>query len=206
MQTPGMKFVDPDGDVLLHWPRPMEVGPDGWFASYRFHQPALDAVLRQGVIRWPNVQVRTGVAVRAVEQTNDAVTLQYDDLTTAEPHGAVARYVIGCDGARSAVRSSIGSNLVDLGFHEQWLVADCVLKRERPDLGDHSVQFCDPARPAPMSAGRARAVAGSLPSCQERIRLPGAPRCGVAPAGSLGDPAGRGTGACDRLHIPLRLG
>ena len=152
-QAPGMKFVDPAGNVLLHWPRPMEVGPAGWFASYRFHQPQLDAVLRRGVTRWPNVQVRTGVAVCGVEQTDDAVTLQYDDLATAEPHGAVARYVIGCDGARSAVRSSIGSSLVDLGFHEQWLVVDCVLKRERPDLGDHSVQFCDPARPATYVRG-----------------------------------------------------
>jgi 3-(3-hydroxy-phenyl)propionate hydroxylase len=35
----------------------------------------------------------------------------------------------------------------DLGFNERWLVVDLKLKRERPDLGDYSIQFCDPVRP-----------------------------------------------------------
>ena len=37
--------------------------------------------------------------------------------------------------------------MIDLGFKERWLVVDVLLKRERPDLGDHSIQFCDPERP-----------------------------------------------------------
>jgi 3-(3-hydroxy-phenyl)propionate hydroxylase len=41
----------------------------------------------------------------------------------------------------------------DLGFHERWLVVDVLLKRERPDLGDYSVQFCNPQRPATYIRG-----------------------------------------------------
>ena len=44
--NPGMRFVEPDGSLLLDWPRPQEVGPQGWHASYRFHQPNLERLLR----------------------------------------------------------------------------------------------------------------------------------------------------------------
>ena len=54
--------------------------------------------------------------------------------------------MVGCDGARSLVRRFIGSGLDDLGFHERWLVTDLLLKRPRPDLGDFSLQHCDPER------------------------------------------------------------
>jgi 3-(3-hydroxy-phenyl)propionate hydroxylase len=57
------------------------------------------------------------------------------------------KYVVGCDGANSLVRRLIGSGIEDLGFKEKWLVVDLLLKRERPDLGNHSIQFCDPIRP-----------------------------------------------------------
>jgi 3-(3-hydroxy-phenyl)propionate hydroxylase len=58
-----------------------------------------------------------------------------------------ARYLVGCDGTRSLARQCIGSSLDDLESHERWLVVDVLLDVERPDLGDHSIQFCDPARP-----------------------------------------------------------
>ena len=39
--SPGMRFVDAEGRLLLDWPRPQEVGPQGWHASYRVHQPEI---------------------------------------------------------------------------------------------------------------------------------------------------------------------
>ena len=35
----------------------------------------------------------------------------------------------------------------DLGFRERWLVVDVLLKRDRQDLGSHSIQYCSPDRP-----------------------------------------------------------
>ena len=61
--------------------------------------------------------------------------------------------MVGCDGARSVVRRLIGSPIEDLGFHERWLVVDALLKRPVPSLGEHSVQNCDPARPATYVRG-----------------------------------------------------
>jgi 3-(3-hydroxy-phenyl)propionate hydroxylase len=64
-----------------------------------------------------------------------------------------ARYVVGCDGANSLVRTQIGGGMDDLGFQERWLVVDAILRRPRPDLSDHSVQFCSRTRPATYVRG-----------------------------------------------------
>ena len=45
----GMRFVDPDGRVLLDWPRPQEIGSNGWYPSYRFNQPMLERLLRSNL-------------------------------------------------------------------------------------------------------------------------------------------------------------
>jgi 3-(3-hydroxy-phenyl)propionate hydroxylase len=50
----------------------------------------------------------------------------------------------------------MGIELDDLGSHERWLVVDVILKRDRPDLGDRSIQFCDPARPSTYVCGVGR--------------------------------------------------
>ena len=145
--SPGMRFVDAEGRLLLDWSRPMEIGPQGWHSSFRFHQPDMEAILRANVGARPEVDVRLGAQVTALAQCADAVTITY-------PQGEVrARYVVGCDGARSFVRQAMGTGMEDLGFDERWVVVDAVLKRPRPDLGDYSLQHCNPARPATYVRG-----------------------------------------------------
>ncbi len=149
----GMRFLDPAGRIILDWSRLHPTKPHGWNASYRFHQPELEDVLRKGLERWPSVTVRERCEAFAVEEQADGVVVRFEDLSSGRLYGVNARYVVGCDGARSLIRRLIGSGLVDLGFHERWLVIDAILKRPRPDLGDISVQFCDPARPATYVRG-----------------------------------------------------
>jgi 3-(3-hydroxy-phenyl)propionate hydroxylase len=151
--SPGMKFVDDAGRRLLDWPRPQDVGRQGWHASYRFHQPDLERVLRQGVARWPSVTVQLRAEAFALEQECDAVMVRYEDLATGSLLRCQARYVVGCDGARSLVRRMMDAPMEDLGFHERWLVVDALLRRPRPDLGDWSVQYCSKQRPATYVRG-----------------------------------------------------
>ena len=145
---PGMKFVAPDGTLLLDWPRPQGEGPHGWRANFRFHQPDLEALLRDHLARRPEVVIRTRCDVFHVEDTGDLVTLRYEDTSRGKVERVQAKYVVGCDGARSLIRRYIEGGMEDYGFHERWLVVDVILKKDVPELGDHSIQYCVPERPA----------------------------------------------------------
>jgi 3-(3-hydroxy-phenyl)propionate hydroxylase len=145
--SPGMKFVDARGRLLLDWPRPQEIGPQGWHASYRFHQPYLEQSLRQGVARFPGVEVRLRADVFALEEQPQGVAIRYEDLSSGRLLRAGARYVVGCDGARSIVRRFMDVAQEDLRSHERWVILDIQLKVEKPELEKITVQVCDPARP-----------------------------------------------------------
>lgn len=151
--SPGMLFLDANGKMLLDWSRPRTLTPMGWHLSYRFHQPDLEDVLTGGLARWPHVSLRNRCDVFALDQDGTGVRVRYEDLSNGRLCEVRAGYVIGCDGARSLVRRLIGSGMDDLGFHERWLVIDALLKRPRDDLGDYSLQHCDPARPATYVRG-----------------------------------------------------
>lgn len=151
--SPGMKFVDAEGRVLIDWSRPQQVGPQGWHASYRFHQPVFEGVLRQRMAAHANIELRLRHDVFSIEPQAEGVRLRVEDMRSGRLYEAQARYVVGCDGARSLVRRFMGTELDDLQSHERWLVLDVLLKRPRPDLGDHSIQFCDPRRPSTYVRG-----------------------------------------------------
>ena len=169
--SPGMHFVDATGRLFLDWSRPTEIGMHGWNASYRFNQPDLERVLRAGAAERANIDIQLRADVVAIEDGDECVLVHYEDLSTGRRQSVRARYVVGCDGARSLVRRLIGSEMEDLGFHERWLVIDALLKRSKPELGDYSVQFCDPARPATYVRGvgnRRRWEIAVMPGDDER--------------------------------------
>ncbi len=142
----GMLFKNADDEVLINWSRAQDIGPMGWHESYRFHQPGLEDALRHGLDRFTNVELTSGVEVtELVAETGTMGLSNGEDLS--------ASYVIGCDGADSFTRSTVGLPLNDLGFQERWLVVDAALKRPRPDLGDYSIQFCDAENPATYVRG-----------------------------------------------------
>jgi 3-(3-hydroxy-phenyl)propionate hydroxylase len=148
-----MHFVDKSGRLILDWSRPREVGPNGWNVSYRFHQPELERVLRTSARGKPNIDIVLRAEVFALDQDCEGVDIRFEDLIWGAVRQVRARFVVGCDGARSLVRRLIGGSLEDLGFQERWLVIDALLKRDVPALGDHSVQFCDPVRAATYVRG-----------------------------------------------------
>ncbi|MFZ5784221.1 MAG: bifunctional 3-(3-hydroxy-phenyl)propionate/3-hydroxycinnamic acid hydroxylase [Pseudomonadota bacterium] len=127
----GMHFVNAEGRTLMVRRGVDGPGPHGWAGNWYFHQPRLETVLRAGLRRFPNVRVHLGHEVASVEALD-------------------ARYVVGCDGARSMVRQAIGSTRLDLGLHQPWLVVDLLCSPDSARvraLPDHTIQLCDPARP-----------------------------------------------------------
>lgn len=149
----GMRFVDHAGDLLLDWPRPQEIGPNGWHASYRFHQPDLELILREALSEHANIEVRTGLEAGPVTDNGDCVEIRTADRKIGEVETHRALYVVGCDGANSIVRRHMQIAEEDLGFNERWLVTDLLLKKRKPELGDHTIQYCNPHRPATYARG-----------------------------------------------------
>ena len=165
----GMRFVDPNGRLILDWPRPQQVGTQGWHPSYRFHQPDLESILRDHLRSMPNVDVLLGADAMSIDQDPMLASVTYRD--DKRRYSLVAGYVVGCDGARSLVRERITDRSEDLGFHERWLVVDLLLRGERPDLGDFTVQFCHPHTPMTYVRGpglrrRWEIFIGDLPDAQ----------------------------------------
>jgi len=149
----GMRFVNAQGRLLIDWTRPPGIGPQGWHPSYRYHQPSLETTLRARLSDCEGFSLRRRHEVFAIDEADGQVRLRVEDLNAGRLSEVRADWVVGCDGARSTVRRFMGTELDDLRSHERWLVVDVILKRERPDLGDHSIQYCDPARPSTYVRG-----------------------------------------------------
>ena len=153
----GTRFIDAEGRLLIEWPRHSADQPMGWQGNYRFHQPTLEEVLREGVARFGNVD-GPQPSPKPIRSKNTAIMQRsaWIDLATGRADEVRARYVVGCDGARSLVRRCIGAEMQDLGLHERWLVIDAILTRDKPELGDWTLQHCNPARPATYVRGVGR--------------------------------------------------
>ena len=72
-----------------------------------------------------------------------------ENLSNGELTALTARYVVGCDGARSTVRRFMGAALQDLRSHERWIVLDMILDTPpawRAGSGgrDRQDRRCDP--------------------------------------------------------------
>jgi 3-(3-hydroxy-phenyl)propionate hydroxylase len=144
--TLGMRFLDADGALLMEWKRGGGKGPLGWVSDYMFHQPTLEKTLRAKLAESPDAHTFLLHDVFAIEDAGEYVRVRAEDTASARLATFEAKYVVGCDGARSLVRRTIGTEHEDLGFKQRWLVIDV---KEKRDLGLErvSTQYCNPERP-----------------------------------------------------------
>ena len=95
-------------------------------------------------------------------------------IETGEERSVITRYVVGCDGANSLVRSTIGGQQEDRGFEADWLVIDVLLKLgvTIEKLGIPAAgQYCNPKRPTTIVPAGVRE--GRTFRRWEFMRLPG---------------------------------
>jgi 2-polyprenyl-6-methoxyphenol hydroxylase-like FAD-dependent oxidoreductase len=145
-------------------------GPEAYF----FYQPSLEAALDTKVRSFKNVNVLLQHEAKSFTQTDDGVVVDVVNNETGlniELHG---KYLIGADGANSAVRNSLGIGWVDRGFQADWLVVD-VLLNEGVELDIPSAgQYCNPERPTTFVPG---GIKDGRPLRRwEIMRLPDEPR------------------------------
>ena len=115
-----------------------------------FAQPDLERVLLAALREHPRIDVHFDTEVTGIGQDEDTVSVTASDRTVH------ARYLLGCDGGRSTVRSLLAVTMIGRSHPDVWLVVDT--------LGDHHTErfgmhHGDPERPhvvVPGLDGRCR--------------------------------------------------
>ncbi len=111
-----------------------------------FHQPWLEAVLREGVQRWSSVDIKCGWEFREMDQSDDMVTIRVSNVDTDKQATLRARYLLACDGGSSVVRKQLGVAFAGDSYSEQWM--DVQAKVKRPlNRSPHFQFICLPERP-----------------------------------------------------------
>lgn len=111
----------------------------GWPRRNGFVQPMVDAELLRGLERFAHVTVRWATQMATCIQDADGVTVEIEG---AEP--VRAKYVVGCDGGRSATRHIMGVTFEGTTSETRWLVIDVATD---PLGHPNSEVGADPARP-----------------------------------------------------------
>ncbi|BBY76173.1 3-(3-hydroxy-phenyl)propionate/3-hydroxycinnamic acid hydroxylase [Mycolicibacterium parafortuitum] len=133
-----LRFFDADRRLLAEM-----APPDarfGWPKRNGFVQPMVDAELYAGLGRFEHVEVRFGHRMHTCTETSDGVTVEFDSGQPA----VSARYVVGCDGGRSATRRLMGVSFDGTTSSTRWLVVDIA----NDPLGHPNSEVgADPRRP-----------------------------------------------------------
>lgn len=153
------------GEILLRFGRETGSAVSGWPESNMFSQPELERILDARVRSLAGVTVLRGCEVVAIEGDAHGVRA-VARRNGGEPTSVRARYGVGCDGANSFVRESLGLAFSDLGFAFDWLVVD-LMPDEMREWDPINWQLCDPARPTTLVSG------GPGRRRWEFMRLPG---------------------------------
>lgn len=141
----GLRLIDRRMRTIAQFTRDPKSAPHGFPPANMFDQPELEQLLREAMSRQNTVTFRGNCEVSDVANARDHVLVRYTDKTSGEPRFVTADYVLGCDGARSSVRASIGSSMRDLGFEQRWLVIDVATETDLKQW-DGVHQLADPDR------------------------------------------------------------
>ncbi|AHH18490.1 FAD-binding monooxygenase [Nocardia nova SH22a] len=154
-----VQWVRGDGRVLIQFhqiDRPLS-----WPVVNFLYQPYLENTLERALDRYPHVTVRRGREVLDFDQDADGVNVEHAlcrgtaygrlaaDTDPATAERARAKFLVGCDGGRSVVRTRLGIEMSGTSFPERWLVVDLKAK-EGIDAFRHLPYFdfvCDPHLP-----------------------------------------------------------
>jgi 3-(3-hydroxy-phenyl)propionate hydroxylase len=159
-----VQMLLPDGSMLMQIADNRR--PFAWPPLNFFYQPYLETRLAEALVRYPNVRVMRGREATRFEQDRDGVIVHHvasqgsrygrsgasaqESPSTHPANASVrARYFVGCDGGRSAVRARLGIKMAGKSFPNPWLVVD-IREKERDTALHHLPYFsfvCDPQCP-----------------------------------------------------------
>lgn len=126
------RFVSKNKKLLMSISLPQDkVGigyPEG---GVYWHQPAGEAMLREGFSKGVGVEAFLGYEVHSVEGEGGEAKLIARNLDTGEDSQFVGQYMVGADGGASTCRKYINGKRVDLNYSRDWIVMDLII-HDRP--------------------------------------------------------------------------
>ncbi|WP_216897410.1 bifunctional 3-(3-hydroxy-phenyl)propionate/3-hydroxycinnamic acid hydroxylase MhpA [Nocardia alni] len=154
-----VQWVRANGKVLVQFHRTDR--PLGWPVVNFLYQPYLENTLERALERYPRVTVLRGREMLDFKQDDLGVSIDHalcrgtgygKDAPDTDPRTAErvrAKFLVGCDGGRSVVRTQLGIEMAGTSFPERWLVVD-LRARAGVDAFRHLPYFdfvCDPELP-----------------------------------------------------------
>ncbi|MFJ9704985.1 bifunctional 3-(3-hydroxy-phenyl)propionate/3-hydroxycinnamic acid hydroxylase [Streptomyces sp. NPDC101234] len=163
-----LDFVDARGRTFLS-ASPASRG-HGHPPQMFIYQPALEKVLREGVDRYPNVEVLLRHECLRLRQDADGVELTVAGTADDSVRRLRAAYVIAADGGSSLTRAQLNVGYEGRTYEDRWVVVDTEMLKPWPDH-DRLRFRCDAARPAvdcPTPLGHHRWEFPILPGDDEK--------------------------------------
>lgn len=139
-----INFVDATGSPFLSWT--IGAKGSGHPPQQFIYQPAVDLVLREGVDRFPTVQILLEHECLRVTNRSADVELLLNDQRSDTLKRIRASYVIAADGGSSPTRGQLGIGYQGKTYGERWIVIDTKVHNTW-DAHDRLRFHCDPDRP-----------------------------------------------------------
>ncbi len=121
--------------------------PNGFPLISTFHQPTLEAILRNGLKRYPCVSIQFQSEVERFEQNADRVIVTVTTPGKGDPSSRriECAFLLACDGGKSGIRRALDIPMLGSTYTQKWLVNDT---EQDPDTTNAVKFYCNPGRPA----------------------------------------------------------
>ena len=122
------------------------------------HQPSMERKMVAALADRDTVELRWGHRVDTIDRAAERVTAWVRPVEGGRAEPVTARFLVGCDGGRSAIRSRLQVSFGGSTFAQRWLVVDARVNRPLAKV-PHPHFIGDTNRPIvslPMSPGRHR--------------------------------------------------
>jgi 3-(3-hydroxy-phenyl)propionate hydroxylase len=144
----GTKYYGARGQLLAYARGPAHCR-FGFPIKNPIDHPSFQRTLLDGARRFPCVQLRH--ETRFLSMTQDSGRVFAEIENSAGRQTVESRYLVGCDGGRSTVRSAIGQEpMAGSAFAERWLVVDTINDHHDERYAMH---YGDPKRPRVVIVG-----------------------------------------------------
>lgn len=142
----GYQFFDQENTPMFGFVRDSQPSLHGYPTSFCIRQPEVEAIMRDGLKRYPNVHLFTSHEVLSLEQDDSSVELTVLSLKDDVTNTFTGAYLIASEGARSVIRKQLNISLENLEFDHPWLIVDFEADEDL-QLEKRNLQYCQPDRP-----------------------------------------------------------